>query len=190
LSTETNRQGTPNWARLIQNPWFIGIASAIVATVIIWGVPVIGNFLLTSVGGVWHGVLDAAYRRAPNIELLSPMHTYDMVLLIFPVTMIWLVLGFARLFHTPYRYIVYTTSVVVAFTGLWYMITDIRSVEAKASYDRRMMVFTPFFSQEERKALIGDWGNIRSRSDYDALMMKMESLAKKYSISLPPRLDE
>jgi len=189
LSNETNRPDTRNGTWIPQNPWFIGIASAIAATVIIWGIPVIGNFLLTTVGGVWHGALDVAYRRAPNIELLVPLHIYYMILLIFPVTNIWVITVSSRRAILS-TYVAYTTTVVTFFTGFWFLVTDARAVEARASYDRLTMVCTPFFSQEERKALIGDWGGVKSKSDYDALMMKMELLAKKYNVSLPTRLDE
>jgi hypothetical protein len=53
-----------------------------------------------------------------------------------------------------------------------------------------MMALTPASLDDERKVLIGAWGRVMSKADFDKLMAQMEDLASKYHVSLPARQDQ
>ena len=65
-----------------------------------------------------------------------------------------------------------------------------RSGLAFETYERRTMVLTPVYSVEEQKILIAEWGRVTSKADFEKIMSRMETLAKKYNVVLPSRSDE
>lgn len=59
-------------------------------------------------------------------------------------------------------------------------------VQARASYDRRMMALAPYATQVELDALTGQWARIDSRSGYEATMTSMDAVARTHGAKLPP----
>jgi hypothetical protein len=62
------------------------------------------------------------------------------------------------------------------------------SLQATATFDRRLMALTPLISDQERKNLLGQWALMKGRKDYDKLNDQFEELAKKYHAELPKPL--
>jgi predicted nucleic acid-binding protein len=98
--------------------------------------------------------------------------------------------GERSLSFTAAAYSTLGISAVTAFTLIFMATSSQRSASASETYERRMMALTPAFSEQERKALIGAWGYVMSKADYDALMAQMEELGVKYHITLPARRDQ
>jgi hypothetical protein len=172
----------PAW---LGNQWFIGIATAIVGAIILWLLPILGGYLLIAMGQAWHGTLDRAYANAPFANVWLSQLNLAMSSIFFVLVLTWLLLLIA-----PARR---TRAAVIGMTCLTFLASIIieplgqLSVNAYTTYERRIMLLTPAFSEEERKALVSVWARVQSKADYDKLMAMIEALGKKYDITLPPR---
>ncbi len=61
------------------------------------------------------------------------------------------------------------------------------SVQASASYERRVMALSNIITEEERGKIISKWAFVQSKTDYEKVMQYIETLANKYEVNLPKR---
>lgn len=75
--------------------------------------------------------------------------------------------------------------VVVAINGVASLTSTYVELEASATLERRMMAIDPVITETDRKGLIGQWALVNSRSDYEAVITKIDEIAKNHGIRLP-----
>ena len=61
-------------------------------------------------------------------------------------------------------------------------------LQVNTSFQQRLKVLAPRITDLEMKELEAAWASMKGRADYDAITLKMESIAKQHGITLPERL--
>ena len=63
------------------------------------------------------------------------------------------------------------------------------TLEVSITEGRRIMALEPYITDQEHKELIGQWGRVETKADFDRLMAAMEKLAADRHTTLPRRFD-
>jgi len=63
------------------------------------------------------------------------------------------------------------------------------SFEIAQTFERRMLILSPYISDQQSKILSGEWGGISSKSDFDRLMRQTDTIASSHNVVLPKRAD-
>ena len=61
-------------------------------------------------------------------------------------------------------------------------------LQLNASFQQRLTVLAPKISEQEHKELSASWANMQNRSDYELIVMQMDTLAQQNNIVLPELL--
>jgi len=59
------------------------------------------------------------------------------------------------------------------------------SLNANATFQRRLLALTPVITEDERKELLGEWAMVNSKANYLQINTRLEELANKYHTTLP-----
>jgi hypothetical protein len=179
--------------------WVYPVIASVIASILVLLAPAVASYLLTFSAHFWTGAIDEAYRHAVEFDSYMLVSLQQFIALACGMIVNW----FALLRLLRGRRILplgvlpvilsHTTTILSLMLLVMFLASiglDARSAEAHGTYERRMMVLAPVFSNDERNRLIAVWGDVQTKSAYDALMAQMEELANKYNISLPKRRDQ
>jgi hypothetical protein len=200
-----------NKGRIVNNPWFVAIVVGAIFMVLNVAVPrafsFIANKVVDAIGIVNHRAVDAAYNRA----VARPELDYDIIilfLLLFILLIVTVILmeqptwksipdfdypwyeALERRFRQFGAFIYVFGALFIAISALGYGSLLLTTVNAARTEERRVMILTPYITDQERKELIGRWGRVETKADFDGLMNVMDGIAANHHITLPKRLDQ
>lgn len=79
------------------------------------------------------------------------------------------------------------TIIFTAFSAIFFITGAYIKVQARASFDVRMMALAPHATQIEKDKLMAQWAWVRSKREYEAVMNSIECVARSHNASLPQR---
>ena len=215
----TSDQGSPApkppWHRGWLDPrvWVIGIATSILAVVILNFLPNVVLYcfsIVVSIGGnISDSFVDRIYERSVGDPLLRFFVVIvDSILLVVP----------SLVFANAFNYVVETVrssdgskkvsvqkaklsgfplvGVLAIFAVLLFACTialasvPTLTLAITTTETRRLMVLDPYITDQEHKELVGQWGRVETKADFDKLMKAMEKLAADHHTTLPRRSDQ
>lgn len=83
---------------------------------------------------------------------------------------------------------IFLAAVVGPFAILYLSISMFSDLQLNASFNQRMNVLAPHVSDQQLKQLRADWASMVSKADHKQIVIKMEDMASREHIKLPPLL--
>jgi hypothetical protein len=178
----------------------LSLVASVIFVLIIQPLLSVVSLPLTYMGGlVYTGLVDASFNMAV-VGSSAVTNFYSFEILALAVIAAVAILTF-RVFSTTKkeglseaqlkRSLIATRIVMPVYLLLSFLFVAIMlashfvSIQANATYERRMMALAPVLTDQERRNLIGQWAMVDSRARYDELQKRLEDLAISYHITLP-----
>lgn len=82
----------------------------------------------------------------------------------------------------------YTALLIAFFMIPWSFIVSsslFTSMQAKSTFDRRIMALSSVITEQERKNLMRDWALMKTKADFDLINRHMEEFSSKYNSKIP-----
>jgi hypothetical protein len=185
-----------------------GIISGVIGSliVIIFIQPILSftwNAVIGISSQVHHGYVDHIYRNAAlgDRNLIGHL-TALYVIMIFPLGGVFFMLrwqvnapnftavgrflnamlGFVDRYSNPILSLTCLTTAIVMLVGVS---LSVGTMEISSSFNQRLTVLTPGISDAEYETFRARWANMRSETDYNAIVANMEARAKELGVTLP-----
>lgn len=75
---------------------------------------------------------------------------------------------------------------LMALMMLSALVSGYQMINIKNTYERRILVLSSAVSEQDRRSLEAQWGNVETRNDFDTLMKRMRVMAMAHNLRLPP----
>jgi len=157
--------------------------------------------ILEAIGIFYRGFIDTSYANAVVGAEISILFNIESAMLIIPLGILlglWSAIGqrmklketlteeklASRRRKSKYKILI---SIICGFAAsLGVLSGSYVSIQANATFQRRMMALAPVVTEDERKSLLRDWALVTSKDRYRELNDKMDNLSKHYNVTIPP----
>ena len=77
---------------------------------------------------------------------------------------------------------------IIFLLGISIVITPFTNLQLNTSFQQQLTVLSPKISELERKEIEAEWALMKSRKDFEDISKRMNEIAKKHGVVLPPNL--
>lgn len=182
--------------------FWLSIIASIIASILfsVFFQPIvtwISNIVVSTIGVFYVGYIDSLYNKAAQSPTDYLIFMVFWIVAGFPIiiiTTIIIALGLISLMRKasePNKRRMSTVFSIFAAVGLIGLLIIVAgpavSIRANATFQRRLMALTPVIDDNERKSLLGEWAIMKSKVEYESINKRMDALAKKYHVEIPPQ---
>jgi hypothetical protein len=195
----------------------LGVLASLIATIVysIFYTPIMNGVSYVSntiISPFYSGFLDAPYEQASLGYINSYFFLISKVVIciIFGISGVFIAMSFnvmikrensrkiisavERIFLIKIIFIRIIPVLIIIFIIILLIIISglesfaFNSIQAAITLDNRLKILAPYITDTDQKILVSEWAQMRTRHDYEQIILKLDHIAKDHGVTLPQPL--